>query len=137
MGRPAVKITADTNILVRVVTEDDPVQSRRAQDMLAKAALVALPLSALTELCWVLERVYGFAKSDVARAVRTLTNAANSAVDIPAVESGLMVLDAGGDFADGVIAQEGLWLGAETFVSFDRKAIRLLQAAGLNAREPA
>jgi predicted nucleic-acid-binding protein len=132
-----VKITADTNILVRVVAEDDPVQSRRAQDMLAAADLVAMPLAALIEMCWVLERVYGLPKSDVARAVRALTNATNAAVDTPAVESGLMVLDAGGDFADGVIAQEGLWLGADTFVSFDRKAIRLLEAAGLSAREPA
>jgi hypothetical protein len=32
------------------------------------------------------------------------------------------MLDAGGDFADGVIAYEGKWLGAETFVSFDKKA---------------
>ena len=132
-----MKITADTNILVRVVTEDDPVQSKRAQEILAAAELVAMPLSALTEMCWVLERVYNFPKLEVARAVRTLTNASNVAVDIPAVESGLMLLDEGGDFADGVIAQEGLWLGAGTFVSFDRKAIRLLQAAGLSAREPA
>jgi predicted nucleic-acid-binding protein len=132
-----VKVTADTNILVRVVTEDDPVQSKRAQEVLAEAELVAMPLSALTEMCWVLERVYNLPKLEVARAVRTLTNASNVAVDIPAVESGLTLLDAGGDFADGVIAQEGLWLGAEIFVSFDRRAIRLLQAAGLSAREPA
>lgn len=132
-----MKITADTNILVRVVVEDDPVQSQRAQDMLAAAELVAMPLSALIEMCWVLERVYNLSKSDVARAVRALTNAANTAADMPAVESGLMLLDAGGDFADGVIAQEGLWLGADTFVSFDRKAIRLLEASGLSAREPA
>jgi len=131
-----VKITADTNILVRVVIEDDPAQSRLAQDALAGAELVALPVAALAEMCWVLERAYGFPKADVARAVRTLTNAQNAAVDMPAVEAGLMLLDAGGDFADGAIAQEGLWLGAETFVSFDRKAIRLLQAAGLNAQEP-
>jgi hypothetical protein len=35
----------------------------------------------------------------------------------PAVEAGLTVLDVGGDFADGVIAHEGDWLGAEEFVS--------------------
>ncbi len=35
-----------------------------------------------------------------------------------------MAVDAGGDFADGVIAYEGRWLGGETFVSFDRKAAR-------------
>jgi len=39
------------------------------------------------------------------------------------------MLDAGGDFADGVIAHEGAWLGG-TFVSFDRQAVTLLQAQG-------
>jgi predicted nucleic-acid-binding protein len=35
-------------------------------------------------------------------------------------------LGAGGDFADGLIAYEGNWLGGETFVSFDKKAVTLL-----------
>jgi predicted nucleic-acid-binding protein len=42
-------------------------------------------------------------------------------------------LDAGGDFADGIIAYAGRWLGAETFVSFDRKAVRLLAAQSQSA----
>ena len=46
----------------------------------------------------------------------------------------LSVLDAGGDFADGVIAYEGNWLGGETFVSFDKKAVALLKAQGQQAR---
>ena len=44
------------------------------------------------------------------------------------------MLDAGGDFADGVIAYEGNWLGGETFVSFDRQAVALLAAQGKSAR---
>jgi predicted nucleic-acid-binding protein len=44
------------------------------------------------------------------------------------------MLDAGGDFADGVIAYEGRWLGAETFVSFDRKAVEMLNQQGQPAR---
>ena len=52
--------------------------------------------------------------------------------DEPAgVEAGLAMLDAGGDFADGVIAYEGRWLGAETFVSFDKKAVEMLTSAGV------
>jgi predicted nucleic-acid-binding protein len=42
-------------------------------------------------------------------------------VNRPAAEAGLALLDAGGDFADGVIAYEGSWLGADAFVSFDKK----------------
>ncbi len=61
-------------------------------------------------------------------------NSRDVAVNRPAVEAGLAVLDEGGDFADGVIAYEGAWLGASTFVSFDRKAVSLIQAKGASAR---
>jgi predicted nucleic-acid-binding protein len=44
------------------------------------------------------------------------------------------MLDAGGDFADGAIAHEGQWLGADTFVSFDAKAVKMLTAQGVAAR---
>lgn len=125
-----MKVTADTNILVRAVTEDDPVQSPLAQRLVDEAELVALPLTSLCEFCWVLDRVYRFGRAEIARAVRVLTAADNVAVDIPAVEAGLAVLEAGGDFADGAIAHEGKWLGAERFASFDKKAIALLQGAG-------
>lgn len=51
----------------------------------------------------------------------------------PAVEAGLLMLNAGGDFAYGVIAFEGQWLGGETFVSFDQKAVALLTVQGQSA----
>lgn len=54
----------------------------------------------------------------------------NVAVNRPAVEAGLAHLDAGGDFADGIIAYEGRWLGADTFVSFDRQAVKLMKERG-------
>jgi len=49
----------------------------------------------------------------------------------PAVEAGLALLEAGGDFADGVMAYEGTWLGGETFISFDKQAVELLAEQGL------
>ena len=55
------------------------------------------------------------------------------AVNRPAVEAGLTALEAGGDFADGVIAYEGEWLGADEFVSFDSKAVSLLRSQGVPA----
>jgi predicted nucleic-acid-binding protein len=91
-------------------------------------------LSALCEFVWVLRRVYGFKAAEVADTIRSLTSAANVETNRPAVEAGLAMLDAGGDFADGVIAYEGRWLGAETFVSFDKKAVEMLKAQGVSAR---
>jgi predicted nucleic-acid-binding protein len=129
-----MKITADTNVLVRAMTGDDERQSKVAQAELANADVVALALPALCELVWVLLQGYKIPSAEIAQAVRRLMNAANVVVNRPAVEAGLALLDAGGDFADGVIAYEGSWLGAETFVSFDQKAVKLLEAQGEPAR---
>jgi len=132
-----MKITADTNVLVRAITEDDARQSRQAQAELVNAESVALTLPALCELVWVLSRGYKVPSVEIAEALRRLINGANVAVSRPAVEAGLAMLEGGGDFADGVIAYEGNWLGGEAFVSFDRNAVELLTARGQKARLPA
>ncbi len=129
-----MKITADTNVLVRAITGDEARQSKAAQDALANADVIALALPALCELAWVLARGYRIPLPDIAGAIRQMVNSANVVVNRPAVEAGLAMLDAGGDFADGVIAYEGSWLGAETFVSFDRNAVRLIKTQGARAR---
>lgn len=129
-----MKLAVDTNVLVRAVVQDDPVQSAIAAQVLTEADLIAVALPSLCEFVWVLRRVYGFQAADVASAIRALLATANVEVNRPAVEAGLVVLEAGGDFADGVIAYECAWLGGETFVSFDRKAVSLLAARGHAAR---
>jgi predicted nucleic-acid-binding protein len=129
-----VRITADTNVLVRALTGDDARQSRIAQAELAAADLVALGLPALCELVWVLSQGYKVPTVDIAEAIRRLINGANVAVNRPAAEAGLSMLDAGGDFADGVTAYEGAWLGAEAFVSFDKRAVKLMKGQGLSVR---
>ena len=129
-----MKVTADTNVLVRILVGDDERQSRIAEAALKKASLIAVTLPALCELVWVLSQGYKISSGEIAVAIRGLTNAANVMVNRPAVEAGLAQLDAGGDFADGVIAYEGSWLGADEFISFDKKAVKLLQAQGASAR---
>jgi predicted nucleic-acid-binding protein len=129
-----VKITADTNVLVRILTGDDERQSAIAQNTLAQSDMVAVTIPALCELVWVLARGYNIDVAEIAAAIRGLINSANVIVSRPAAEAGLALLAAGGDFADGVIAFEGSQLGAETFVSFDKKAVRLVAKSGEAAR---
>jgi predicted nucleic-acid-binding protein len=128
-----MKVAVDTNVLVRAVVRDDSAQASVAAKMLTDAELIAVALPCLCEFVWVLLRVYSFQSSDAADAIRALIAAANVEVNRPAVEAGLSVLEAGGDFADGVIAYEGNWLGGEIFVSFDKKAVALLTAQGQSA----
>lgn len=129
-----MKIAVDTNVLVRAVVRDDKMQAEVAARVLRNASLVAVAVSSLCELVWVLRRKYGLPAPEVAAAIRALLAAGNVEVDRPAVAAGLTMLDAGGDFADGVIAYEGRWLGAETFVSFDRKVVEMLTGQGVSAR---
>ena len=129
-----MKVTADTNVLIRCAVQDDKRQAAAASELLLEAELVAIALPALCEFCWVLERLYGLARADIARAIRALVAAGNVVTDRPAVEAGLALLEAGGDFADGVMAGDGRRLGAGIFVSFDKKAVKLLSANGQPAR---
>jgi len=125
-----VKIAADTNVLARAVLQDDPQQGKAAAKLLEEATLIAVSLPSLCELVWILRRGAKLSKDDIAQTIRDLLVTAKVSMDRPAVEAGLAVLEAGGDFADGVIAHEGAWLGGETVVSFDRKAIDLLKLQG-------
>ena len=129
-----MKVTADTNILVRAVMRDDAAQAALAGALLREAEIVAVPLPCLCELVWVLRRVYGVGPADIAAAIAALLQAGNVAVNRPAAEAGLAMLVAGGDFAEGVIAFEGAWLGGEAFVSFDKRAVALVQQQGQAAR---
>jgi predicted nucleic-acid-binding protein len=136
VGWQKVKVVVDTNVLVRAVMRDDATQARAAAKVLLNAELVAIALPCLCEFVWVLRKVYSLGTEDIAAAIRALVAATNVEVNRPAVDAGLAVLEANGDFADGVIAFEGLWLGGETFVSFDKQAVALLGAQGMAARLP-
>jgi predicted nucleic-acid-binding protein len=57
-------------------------------------------------------------------------NSRNVEMNRPAVDVGLAVLNAGGDFADNVIAYEGSWLGGKVFVSFDNNAVSVIAKQG-------
>ncbi|MGA2373726.1 MAG: type II toxin-antitoxin system VapC family toxin [Candidatus Korobacteraceae bacterium] len=120
-----MKITADTNVLLRAAVQDDPDQARQAAKLLQQAELVAVPVPVFCEFVWVLRRGYKISAPEISDAVRRLIKSANVVVNRPAIEAGL---------ADGVIAYEGDWLGAEEFVSFDSKAVSILRSQGGRAR---
>src|SRR5690606_23261019 len=120
-------------LLVRIVTRDDDVQARTAFELLSKAERVIICLPSLCELVWVLGNVYGFQPSDLDTAVRVVTEPGNVVTDQAAVNAGLQLMGSGGDFADSVIASAGAAMGAETFVSFDRKTVKQLGRMGFSA----
>lgn len=130
MGWPAMRMIADTNVLVRAAIEDDPRQSIVALEIMRSADAIVISLVTFCEFAWVLHTSYRKTKSDVAFAIRLLIDVDNVVCDKPSVEAGLVMLDAGGDFADGAIASDGRRLGGEIFASFDKKAIGIFEASG-------
>ena len=129
-----MKVTVDTNVLVRAVVNDSESQVAAAAAVLKDAEIIAVTLPCLCEFVWVLRQVYRFGTDDISAAIQALLLAGNVAVNRPAAEAGLAVLNAGGNFADGLIAYEGRWLGGETFVSFDRKAVSVIAEQGGRAQ---
>lgn len=131
-----MRVAADANVLVRAAVGDDPVQSPAAVAALRAASLIAVTIPVLCEFVWVLSRAYKRSAAEIADAIRRLLAAGNVVADHLAAEAGLAFLEAGGDFADGVIAYEGAQLGADVFLSFDKDAVALAKTRRLAAAVP-
>ena len=125
-----MRLTADTNVLLRAIVADDPRQAKIAQGALRKAERIAVTTTALCEFVWVASRGYRLSSEKIAIAIRALIGSANVEANRPAVDAGLAILEQGGDFADGVIVFDGKSLGADCFVSFDKDAVKLLKQQG-------
>ncbi len=136
MGWRRVRITLDTNVLLRTVLQDDAEQAKAAEALLARATLLAIPIPVLCEFSWVLRRGYGQTASEVADTIQAICAIETVVTDSPAVKAGIRALRSGGDFADGAIAQQGESLGGSVLATFDLKALKVLCQGGLATAEP-
>jgi predicted nucleic-acid-binding protein len=124
-------IALDTNVLARILVEDDREQSRRSTALLRRAATrgEALFVSdvVVCELAWVLSSAYGFAWQVVAGTLRDLLDVDElSFRDHGALERALTSFEAGtGDFADFVIRELARSAGCETVATFDKALQKL------------
>ena len=134
MGGNAMKAIVDSNILIRAAVRDNARQTRAAATLLRDAEVIVVSLTCVCEFVSVLRSVYKIGREDVMVALRALLDAGNVEVNRPAVEAGMTVMNAGGDFADGVNAYEGRWMGGETFVSFDKQAFPVSAVLGNKAK---
>ena len=124
-------IGLDTNILVRYLVQDDPIQSAKAADIIERRLTAENPgfisTVAMVEMVWVLERAYRLGNDEIAAAIeRTLQ------IEVIAVENEQEVFTAmialkqhKGSFADAVILALGAKAGCPYTLTFDQKACRL------------
>lgn len=115
----------DTNVLVRILTQDDPDQAARAGELIRSAERAGdrLRVSAivLCEVVWVLRSAYGYPKDDVVRALRLLLSTSGLAVE-DADEARAAVAEyaaGGGDFADYYLGRRNLSAGCGTTFTLD------------------
>jgi predicted nucleic-acid-binding protein len=124
-------IGLDTNILVRYLTQDDPLQSPKATELIERRLTEEKPgfvsTVAMVETVWVLERAYGLTPHEIVGAVERVLQ-----TDVLVVENeqevftAMIVLKEGqGSFADAMIAALGARRGCSCTLTFDRKALRL------------
>jgi len=128
-----MRMIADTNLLLRFVLGDDPVQYKLAHEIMERAEAVVVTNVVLCELVWELRCNHGVSRANVTATIAGLRETSKLVFDGAALDAGLTFLEAGADFADGVIAYEGRWLGGDTFVSFDKKAVAALAEQGQKA----
>lgn len=115
-----MRIAADTNVLVRFLTWDDAGQAAEAARALEEADAVFISTVVLCEVVWVLRRAYRYKAEEIATALRSLIESNTVETNRAAAEAGLRLLEAGGDFADGVILFEAGKAKATRLVTFDR-----------------
>lgn len=126
-----MKITPDTNVLARALLGDDPEQTPRAREVLAESEEVVLTFVALAELDSVLRKVAKWSRAQVLEVLRRMLSQPNIRFHRWTVEEGLAALEAGADFADGIIAYDGAWQHGDTFVTFDHKAAAVMRERGI------
>lgn len=124
-------IGLDTNILVRYLAQDDPVQSPKATEIIERRLTAEEPgfvsVVAMVETVWVLDRAYGLADRDIAAAIERMLQA-----DVLVVENeqdvftAMTALKEGyGSFADALIGALGTRAGCACTLTFDQQALRL------------
>ncbi len=124
-------IGLDTNLLVRYLTQDDPVQSSKATEVIDRRLTEENPgfvsIVALVETVWVLEHAYRLESMEIATVLERLLQVEvlvfQSETEVFAAS--VAVKEGRGSFADAIIAELGTGANCSYTLTFDRKALRL------------
>lgn len=120
-------IGLDTNVLVRLLTNDDPQQSARAHKYVEsncdRENRALINREVLLETVWVLESAYSYTREDVANAVDAILQTVGLMLESDTcVREALRHYRGGADFADALIATTNDAAGCTNTLTFDKKA---------------
>jgi predicted nucleic-acid-binding protein len=125
-------VAADTNVLVRFLTRDDPAQAARAASLLSSRQ-VWISKTVLLETAWVLQSLYGFTATEVNEALKGFAGLRNVRLEDPIQAAKAFEWTALGiDFAYALLLASSA--GTNRFLTFDRKfARRAKKLTGVHA----
>ena len=124
-------IGIDTNVLVRLIVNDDPRQASTARAFIRDHCTADEPglvsNVVLAELAWTLTAGYGYSRSQVADAIEQIMETVQLQIESSTdVAAAVRLYRAGpADFADCLVGQAYVTAGCSHTVTFDRKAGRL------------
>lgn len=115
-------ISVDTNVIVRLLTGDDPAQFTRAKTLFVRENIL-ITTSVILECEWVLRYAYGFGSLEIVKGFQSLFGLANVRLqETDQVYNAMEWHKQGMDFADAIhLAQSQ---EAQSFATFDKKFIR-------------
>lgn len=118
-------ISVDTNLLVRILTNDDPSQARRAVKIL-KSDDIYIPKTVLLETEWVLRHAYQIGRPDIAVGFQKLLGLPNVSVEDPdSIYQAISWYENKFDFADALHLASSR--RCESFATFDSSLIKKVQ----------
>ena len=121
----------DTNVLVRYFAQDDPIQSKKAVELIERRLTEDDPgfvsLVTVVEIVWVLSRAYGLSDREIAAVVEGMLQSDTLVIqNEQEVFTAVAVLRSGlGSFADALVSALGTWAGCVSTLTFDKKAARM------------
>ena len=124
-------IGLDTNVLVRYLVQDDPGQSRKATQVIAKRCTRDDPgvvnRIVLCELVWVLESAYGYSKDTIVAVLEKLLRTSQLKIeDMQSAWIAFRMYQKGkADFADCLLGTTNRFGGCIETVTFDQAASKL------------
>jgi len=123
-------IALDTNVLARLVTNDDPVQARQSVSLIDTGNALFVPLTVALELEWVLRGAYLLDKHAIVRSFEALLSVRNMNFERQSdIQQALQYYQSGFDFADAL--HHAGTTGCKAMATFDQKFKRLAAKAKL------
>ncbi len=119
-------IAVDTNVLLRLLVGDDASQAAKARRLFDRADAEQKSIwvsdTVLVELVWTLARAYSRDRTDIVKALRSLSSHATVVLEsAAAVRDAIDAFERGrADFADCLLAMKAQSAGCDEVATFDR-----------------